>query len=326
MIPARELFAHDCGVVVAGTAPGGEVTAARLYDLPESPGTAAEIAGQAARDMGGAAAATIIVYLPPGADFSATILAPFVQELPRAGIALTGILRHADGDAGQYWWCLCGHPSCAATPVTVPRPASLDLPGYRARRAACAAALEPAAGPGADSMAAEIRAAQTAAAGLTARELFAHGCAVVERRHHRLPGRRRPAQPRGPLAQLAAALESLPVRDVALAHMDPAFARAHQRLWSRLTQYVPALYQPGPASLLAFTAWQAGDMALAHAALDRAQAGGQHHSRAHLLRHAAGSRTPAGQARPRWTPGQVAESYGLPPPPPLAPPGLAPEP
>ena len=54
--------------------------------------------------------------------------------------------------------------------------------------------------------------------------------------------------------------------------MDPAHARAHQRLWTDLTRHAQPGYIAAPASLLAFTAWQNGNGALANLALDRALA------------------------------------------------------
>src|SRR5207253_1244000 len=60
------------------------------------------------------------------------------------------------------------------------------------------------------------------------------------------------------LAFLSMALSDLRIRDDAWARMDPEHSAAHQRLWTDLTRRACPQYRPAPASLLAFTAWQAG--------------------------------------------------------------------
>ena len=73
-------------------------------------------------------------------------------------------------------------------------------------------------------------------------------------------------------AWLAPALTSLRVRDDAWARMDPAHCDAHLRLWTDLTRRAQPGYVAAAACLLAFTAWQNGNGALANVALDRALA------------------------------------------------------
>jgi Domain of unknown function (DUF4192) len=67
-----------------------------------------------------------------------------------------------------------------------------------------------------------------------------------------------------------------------------------------------------PASLLAFTAWQCGDGALASIALDRALADIPGYSMALLLRDAGTGGTPPSAAVPLMTPEEVAGSYAGP--------------
>ena len=99
----------------------------------------------------------------------------------------------------------------------------------------------------------------------------------------------------GQFAWLALTLTSLQVCDDAWARMDPAHARAHQRLRTDLTRHAQPGYITAPASLLAFTAWQNGNGALANLALDRALADTPGYSMAMLLRDAIDARpTPAG--------------------------------
>jgi len=61
--------------------------------------------------------------------------------------------------------------------------------------------------------------------------------------------------------------------------------------------------------LLAFTAWQAGDGALANIALDRAVASDPAYSMALLLRDIMDAGVPPSAARMPMTPDQVAASY-----------------
>ena len=104
-------------------------------------------------------------------------------------------------------------------------------------------------------------------------------------------------------AWLALALSSLRVRDDAWARMDPAHREAHLRLWADLTRHAQPGYIAAPASLLAFTAWQAGNGALANLALDRAENDEPGYSMAQLLRDTLGAGAPPSLARPADDPG-----------------------
>ena len=89
----------------------------------------------------------------------------------------------------------------------------------------------------------------------------------------------------------------------------PALPGAHQRLWTDLTRRAQPGYAAAPAALLAFTAWQGGNGALANIALDRALA-----DTPGLLHGAAAARHPHAGIPPSaavvpMTPEQVAESY-----------------
>ena len=68
---------------------------------------------------------------------------------------------------------------------------------------------------------------------------------------------------------------------------------------------------PAPASLLAFTAWQSGEGALANIAIDRALAADPGYSLAQLLRDIMDAGVPPSAARVPMTPEQVAASYDL---------------
>ncbi len=68
-------------------------------------------------------------------------------------------------------------------------------------------------------------------------------------------------------------------------------------------------YVPAPASLLAFTAWQSGNGALASMAIDRALGADPGYSMAHLLAGAVEAALPPSAARMPMTPAAVAASY-----------------
>jgi hypothetical protein len=112
-----------------------------------------------------------------------------------------------------------------------------------------------------------------------------------------------------PVAWLSVVLAQLPVRDDAWARMDPEHQEAHLRLWSDVVRRACSRYVPAPASLLAFTAWQAGDGALANIAIDRALAADPAYSMALLLRDIMDAGVPPSAARMPMTPDQVAASY-----------------
>jgi len=110
-------------------------------------------------------------------------------------------------------------------------------------------------------------------------------------------------------AWLAVSLVNLPVRDDAWARMVPDHRQAHLRLWADIVRRAAGRWLPAPASLLAFTAWQAGDGTLANVALDRALAADPDYSMARLLRDILAAGVPPSQARLPMTPEEVEESY-----------------
>jgi hypothetical protein len=91
--------------------------------------------------------------------------------------------------------------------------------------------------------------------------------------------------------------------------MDPAHHRAHRRLWTDLVRRARPGYVAPAATLLALTAWQGGDGALANLALDRALADIPDYPMALLIRDALAAGAPPSIATPPMTPEQVADSY-----------------
>jgi hypothetical protein len=111
------------------------------------------------------------------------------------------------------------------------------------------------------------------------------------------------------LAWLAVLLSDIRVRDDAWARMTPAHREEHCRLWTDVVRAAATDFVPAPASLLAFTAWQAGNGALAAMAVDRALAADPGYSMAHLLAGAIEAALPPAAARMPMTPAAVAASY-----------------
>ena len=111
------------------------------------------------------------------------------------------------------------------------------------------------------------------------------------------------------VAWLSLALTNLRVRDDAWARMDPGHRDAHTRLWTDVVRRAEPPYVPAVASLLAFTAWQCGNGALANVALDRALEADPRYSMALLLRDTIDAGTPPSMARLPMTPEEVAASY-----------------
>ena len=75
----------------------------------------------------------------------------------------------------------------------------------------------------------------------------------------------------------------VPTRDVAWAEITRANSAGHVDLWRELVRRSPRDLLPGPASLLAFAAWQHGDGALAWCAIDRCLEVDPDYSMAHYV-------------------------------------------
>lgn len=73
------------------------------------------------------------------------------------------------------------------------------------------------------------------------------------------------------LARLITSVQSVEGRDAAMKEIDRSNAEEHRKLWAGVLPRTPDEYVPAVADLLAFASWQAGDGALAWAAIDRAR-------------------------------------------------------
>ena len=316
----------DSLVLLGIGGPHARVRLAFRYDLPEPPdvAVAADIAAHAAAVLGRQRLTTsIAVGYGPG-RLVTPVVDVVLPALRRSGIKVHDVLR-VEND--RYWSYLCHDPACCppdGVPFQAeghPAAAALSSAGLtvRADRAALASTLasDESAGRLDEAIDRALRragelvdAAISADDGSDLLQSFAdHGRRAVRvavtmyRRGGRLTD---PDE----IAWLGLALTDLRVRDDAWARMDPRFKNAHQRLWTDLVRRLPAEYVPAPAALLAFTAWQAGDGALASIAIERALQADPAYSMALLIAEALHAGLPPSAARLPMTPKQVAASYG----------------
>ncbi|HTP14619.1 MAG TPA: DUF4192 domain-containing protein [Streptosporangiaceae bacterium] len=301
-----------------------QIRLAFRYDLPDppDPSLAAEIAAHATkvitRQHIGVA---IIVGYGPGT--LVTPLADLLRALlPAAGISIRELLRV---ESGRYWSYVCQDPACCP-PEGVPfdaagHPAALalhraGLAAYpdRAALAGTLAALPGAAASMRPATARGLRRAEQLAASAAAEGRDAAGVLAQAGRRavrdaigsYRAGGQ---ISDHDQLAWLTVVLADLRVRDDAWARMEPCHRAAHRRLWADLVRHAQPDYVPAPACLLAFTAWQSGDGALASVAIERALGADPGYSMALLLAEAIQAGLPPSAARLPMTPEQVAASY-----------------
>ena len=311
-------------VVVGLNERRGRIMLGFRYDLPDPPDAAKsrEIAQHASRVLKARRIKTAIAAgYGPG-----TLVTPVAESLRAAlldaGIRLRDLLRVQDG---RYWSYVCQDPGCCP-PDGVPfdgpahpAAAALVAAGLTAcpDRAALAASLAPLTGPAAESVSqATERAVRRAAEFVTAPAGEADGLRrFVEAGREAVRAAigiyRRGGQitDHDELAWLTIALADLRVRDDAWARMEPRFRAAHRRLWTDVVRHAREPYVPAPASLLAFTAWQSGEGALANIAIERALAADPGYSMAQLIGQAVDAGLPPSAARLPMTPEEVEASY-----------------
>jgi Domain of unknown function (DUF4192) len=329
VVPHMLGFHPGKSLVVMGVGrPRARVQLAFRYDLPDPPDPvrAADIAEHAAEVLRHRRLSSVIgVGYGPGALVTpvADALAAAVRQ---AGLRLHELMRVEDG---RYWSYLCENPECCpadGVPFDVranPAAAAMTVAGLVAYpdRAALAGTLAPVTGAVARSMEQATRRSRERAADLIAQAsgpgagrpdrllVDAGRRAVQEAIGTYRAGRRLLADE--PVAWLTVVLAHLAVRDDAWSRMDPGYRAAHLRLWTDVVRRATPAYLPAPASLLAFTAWQSGEGALANIAIDRALAADPGYSLAQLLRGIMDAGVPPSAARVPMTPEQVAASYDL---------------
>ena len=309
-------------IVVLGTAPPrSTVRIALRYDIPAQQHMSALATHAASVLSAQEIAEAYAVGYGPG-DLVTPTADSLRARLTEVGITVRELLRVQDG---RYWSYVCADPGCCPPDGTAfntkSHPITRKHAGHvLASREALAATVAPVTGDAADSMREATRAAEKRAARLV--RAARRSCRPVTRRRALLqPGLQAVADAislyRGggqfesheDAAWLALALEDIQVRDDAWARMDPGHRKAHSRLWTDLTTLARPGYSAPPAALLAFTAWQDGDGALANVALDRALEDDPKYSMAQLLRDALDAGAPPSLARLPMTPEDVAAAY-----------------
>jgi Domain of unknown function (DUF4192) len=314
-------------VVLGVGGPHSRIRLAFRYDLPDPPeeGLAADIAAHATTVLA-RQHLTLAIAIGYGSGRQVTPVADvLIPALREAGIQVQDVLRVQDG---RYWSYLCADPACCPPdgvpfdPAGHPASAALAEAGLtvHGNRAELAATLAPTVDC-AKSMSAAVGRAQDRATRLVT-DAFADSrygdvfqlVADAGRRSVRLAVTRyrrggQLTDNHDELAWLGVVLTDMRVRDDAWARMDPEFNADHQRLWVDLVRHLPSEYVPAPAALLAFTAWQAGEGALASLAIERALAADPDYSMAQLIADALHAGLPPSAARLPMTPKQVAASY-----------------
>jgi hypothetical protein len=316
---------EDSLVMLGIGGPHARIRIAFRYDLPNPPeeDLAADIAEHAVTVLRRQRLAMAIA-VGYGSGMAVTPVVDVVDRaLRKAGISVQDMLRV---EGGRYWSYLCGDPQCCP-PDGVPfdgsgHPASAALAAagltVRADRAALARTIAPVAESAQPMREAVTRARQksgsmidfeAAAAGddpfLPIADAGRRAVKQVLARYRRGGKLTEHDQ----IAWLGVVLGDLRVRDDAWARMDPQFNDAHQRLWIDLVRLLPSDLVAPPAALLAFTAWQAGDGALASVAIERALQADPEYSMALLVADALHAGLPPSAARLPMTPKQVAASY-----------------
>ncbi len=326
--PARSLVVVGVGALAGEGGSAPRIELAFRYDLPDPPDAAitAGIAGHAVAVLGQRRLHAVIgIGYGPGA-----LVTPVADALAAAvrqrGLRLHELMRVEDG---RYWSYICANPDCCPPDgvrfdvQASPAAAAMTVAGLVAYpdRAALAGTLAPVTGAAARSMQrATIRARARAAKLVSlggrghldpATTLLAEAGRRAVRDFIASYRAGRPITAAEPVAWLSVTLAHLPVRDDAWARMDPQHRDAHLRMWSDVVRRARPAYLAAPASLLAFTAWQSGEGALANIALDRALAADPHYSLAHLLRDILDAGVPPSEARLPMTPEQVADGYSV---------------
>jgi Domain of unknown function (DUF4192) len=323
VVPHLLGFHPDDSLVVLGLMPpAGRVHVAFRYDLPDSSDSemAAEIAAHAIGVLINHKL-TLVALVGYGSDERVTpVINAIIQAAAATEVTTREALRVRDG---RYWSILCTNPSCCPPDgvpfdaATHPAAQALATAGLSAApdRAALAATLAPVTGPAAVQMAkATARAERTAERLLDKDGPHALGRPGLARVREAISIYREGGSltPDARHAFLALVLLYLPVRDDAWARMDPDHRDAHRRLWADVVRRAQPGYVAAPASLLAFTAWQCGDGALANIALDRALDDDPDYSMALLLRTCLDGGLAPSLAYLPMTPEEVAASYSEP--------------
>jgi hypothetical protein len=329
VVPHMLGFYPSRSLVVLGLGERSRVVVTFRYDLPDpfDYDVATDIAEHADHILSREriAAALLVGYGP--AEVVAGVAALTSARLIRSGVDVSEVLR---ADSGRYWSLLCDDSTCCPPegrsydPGSHPAAAAMAEAGLAAHpdRDALARTIQRPAGS-ADrvsraTLQAQLRLSQLVDLGEADgdRDPRLRATRTGRREVQRAIRRYRSGGSIGSiehLAWLAVLLADLRVRDDAWARMDPAHHEVHCRLWTDVLRAAAVDFAPAPASLLAFTAWQSGNGALAAMAVDRALAADPGYSMAQLLAGAVEAALPPSAARMPMSPAAVAASYAVTP-------------
>lgn len=266
-----------------GSGPVGDLDTLDLDDVARH---IAAVVGRQSADT-----ATVIGYGPP--ERVTPAVDAVRTELARAGLRVLDALRVT---GSRYWSYLCDDPHCcppegkAFDPSTSRVAAAATFAGQVALpdRAALVRLLDPVVGAAREAMRlATVRADQSLTRLLAAapteprraRELRTAGESAVRVAHDR--HRRADRLIDDEVAWLSLLLDHIPVRDHAWRRTGPEDWQ--QSLWGDLVRRAEPGLVAAPASLLAFSAWRAGQGALAAVAIERALSDRPGYSMALLL-------------------------------------------
>ena len=318
-------FYPSRSLVVLGLGAQNRVMVTFRYDLPDP--ADAELTEDIAEHADHVlrrehiAAALLVGYGP--AELVAPVVASAAGRLIDSGVQVHEVLR---ADAGRYWSMLCDDVACCPPagrsydPGSHPAAAAMTEAGLGAHpdREALARTIQRPAGS-ADrisraTLQARLRLSQLADIGAAEgdRDPYLRATRTGRKEIQRAIRRYRSGgsiDSLEHLAWLAVLVADLRVRDDAWARMDPAHRDDHCRLWTDVLRGAALDFVPAPASLLAFTAWQSGNGALAAMAVERALTADPAYSMAQLLAGAVNAALPPSAARMPMSPAAVAASY-----------------
>jgi Domain of unknown function (DUF4192) len=315
----------DSLVVLGVSGPRNRVSLTFRYDLPgpADGDLAADIAAHAAEVLAREAIPGAIVVGYGPADLVARTAEPVVALLLHSGVDVIEVLR---AEAGRCFCVTCQDPACCPPggipfdPCSHPAAAVLQEAGLEVLpdRAALARTLQPPPGTARATRQATSRAlrrldrlaAVARSSGLDPAAARADAGRAAVRDALRRYRSGASIEDRARLAFLAVVVSDLRVRDDAWAQLDPRRAGPHAALWTDIVTGAAPEFVPAPASLLAFTAWQAGQGALANVAAERALAADPGYSMALLIAGAVQAGLPPSAARLPMTQEEVAASYG----------------
>ncbi|MDH2426462.1 DUF4192 domain-containing protein [Sphaerisporangium sp. TRM90804] len=277
LVPYLLGFHPSRSVVVVAFDDRGALLGTMRMNLPDAPHDAPEFAHQLrsvlTRNRAGHVA---MVGYGPGHEVTPLVDASR-RAIDSAGLKIMDVLRV---DGGRYWSYHCTSLECCP-PEGVPydsmisqAAASAVMAGYAAYpdRAALEATLRPVDGPERDVVKVATRKARARAerllAGVDGRYWYAEGTAQLTAAFDVTSegGDLTPEH----VAWLGILLTVIPVRDMATARVGDYPEEVNARLWTQLTRRVEPGYVPAPATILAFTAFGAGNGPLSRIAVDRA--------------------------------------------------------